>query len=67
VFILYPIFLNLLELLVLLANHEFSVVELLLNSGLLVTETVDLGFQVSLFQVEVTVQVESLNLQPLKL
>ena len=66
-FILYPIFLNLLELLVLLANHEFSVVELLLNSGLLVTETVDLGFQVSLFQVEVTVQVESLNLQPLKL
>lgn len=66
-FILNPFFLDLLELLVLLADHEFSVIELLLNGGLLIAETVDLGFQVSLFQVEVTVQVESLNLQLLKL
>lgn len=66
-FILYPIFLDLLELLVLLADHKFSVIELLLNGGLLIAKTIDLGFQVSLFQVEVTVQVESLNLQLLKM
>lgn len=66
-FILNPFFLDLLELLVLLADHEFSVIELLLNGGLLIAETVDLGFQVSLLQVEVAVQVESLNLQLLKL
>lgn len=66
-FILNPFFLDLLELLVLLADHKFSVIELLLNGGLLIAETVDLGFQVSLLQVEVAVQVESLNLQLLKL
>jgi hypothetical protein len=66
VFILNPIFLDLLELLVFLADHKFSVIKLLLNGGLLIAETVDLGFQVSLFQVEVSVQIESLNLQLLK-
>lgn len=65
-FILNPIVLDLLKLLVLLADHKFSVIELLFNVGLFIAETVDLGFQVSLFQVEVTVQVESLNLQLLK-
>jgi hypothetical protein len=65
-FILNPIFLDLLELLVFLADHKFSVIKLLLNGGLLIAETVDLGFQVSLFQVEVAVKIESLNLQLLK-
>ena len=65
-FILNPIFLDLLELLFFLADHKFSVIKLLLNGGLLIAETVDLGFQVSLFQVEVSVQIESLNLQLLK-
>ena len=65
--VLNPVLFDLLKLLVLLADHKFGIVELLLKGSFLIADPTDLGFEMSLFKVEITIQIKSLNLQTLKL